>query len=146
MNPSQSSKTADGYELRLGTNNVGTFMLTKLLTLTLIATAKTEPPSSVRVLWVSSSAAEGLSPKGCIAIENSDYHEDNEAMVKYGVSKAGNYLQGTEFAKRYLGDGIRLGFYTRYRVSIRIDTILILNRKIDLESIRPTPLELLFYK
>ena len=27
-----------------------------------------------------------------------------------------------------------------------IDTILILNRKIDLESIRPTPLELLFYK
>jgi nucleotide-binding universal stress UspA family protein len=27
-----------------------------------------------------------------------------------------------------------------------IDMILILNRKIDLELIRPTPLELLFYK
>jgi hypothetical protein len=27
-----------------------------------------------------------------------------------------------------------------------IDKILILNRKIDLESIRPSPLELLFYK
>jgi NAD(P)-dependent dehydrogenase (short-subunit alcohol dehydrogenase family) len=106
MAPPQGSRTAQGYELQLGTNNIGTFMFTYLLTPTLIATAESAPPSSVRVIWVSSSAAEGLSPKHGIDMKNLDYHEEKSAMAKYGVSKAGNYLQGTEFAKRYRGDGI----------------------------------------
>ena len=45
MNPAQGSKTAQGYELQLGVNNIGTFMLTKLLTPILVATAKTEAPA-----------------------------------------------------------------------------------------------------
>jgi retinol dehydrogenase-12 len=103
----QGSKTAQGYELQLGTNNIGTFMFTKLLTPTLVATAKTEPSGTVRVVWVSSSAAEGLSPSpGGIIMDNLDYHQDKAPMYKYGVSKAGNYLHATEFAKRYRADGV----------------------------------------
>lgn len=106
MAPPQGSKTKQGYELQLGTNCIGTYMFTKLLTPLLITTAKSEPPSTVRVVWVSSSAAEGLSPRYGIDMNNLDYHEDKSPRAKYGISKAGNYLQGTEFAKLYKGDGI----------------------------------------
>jgi len=108
MLPPQGSKTAQGYELQLGTNNVGPFMFTKLLTPTLVATAKAElkSHSSVRVVWVSSSAAEALSPKEGVPVDNLDYHKDKAALYKYGVSKAGNYFQATEFAKRHKADGI----------------------------------------
>lgn len=106
MNPAPGSKTAQGYELQLGVNNVGTFMLTKLLTPVLIDTAKTEPESTVRVVWVSSSAADGLSPSGGVALDNLDYHNDKSSLHKYGVSKAGNYLHATEFAKRYRAAGV----------------------------------------
>lgn len=39
-------------------------------------------------------------------MDNLDYHNDKMAIYKYGVSKAGNYLHATEFAKRYREDGI----------------------------------------
>jgi retinol dehydrogenase-12 len=107
MAPPQGSKTAQGYELQLGTNNIGTFMFTKLLTPFLVSTAKTEPAGTVRVVWVASSAADGLSPSpGGIPMDNLDYHKDQSPMYKYGVSKAGNYLHATEFAKLYKADGI----------------------------------------
>jgi NAD(P)-dependent dehydrogenase (short-subunit alcohol dehydrogenase family) len=51
MVPPQGSKTKQGYELQLGTNNVAPFLLTKLLTPVLIKTAKTAPANSVRVIW-----------------------------------------------------------------------------------------------
>lgn len=106
MWPPQGSKTAQGYELQLGTNNLGTFLFTKLLTPTLVSTARSESPSTVRVVWVSSSATE-MSPKpGGIPMGNLDYHEDQSAQTKYAVSKAGNYLHSTEFAKRYKQDGV----------------------------------------
>lgn len=107
MFPPQGSKTAQGYELQLGVNNLGTFLFTKLLTPTLVRTAKTEDPASVRVVWVASSAAEApLAPVGGVDMSNLDYHVDKSAFHKYAVSKAGNYLHGTEFARRHRGDGI----------------------------------------
>ncbi|KAK7755743.1 short-chain alcohol dehydrogenase [Diatrype stigma] len=106
MLPLQGSKTAQGYELQLGTNNVGTFLFTKLLAPALVATAKVAPRGSVRVVWVSSSAAEMLSPSGGVPLDNLDYHNDRLASTKYGVSKAGNYFHATEFAKRYRDDGV----------------------------------------
>ncbi|KAI1116093.1 hypothetical protein F5Y14DRAFT_408042 [Nemania sp. NC0429] len=100
-------KTAQGYELQLGVNNVGTFMFTKLLTPILAQTAKTESPGVVRVVWVSSSAAESPSaPKGGVRLDNLDYHEDQAWFPKYAISKAGNYLHGSEYARRYKADGI----------------------------------------
>ncbi|KAI0468357.1 hypothetical protein F4859DRAFT_491358 [Xylaria cf. heliscus] len=102
-----ASKTAQGYELQLGVNNIGTFMFTKLLTPTLVATAKTETPGVVRVVWVGSSAGESpMAPEGGVPLDNLDYHKDLGWFPKYYISKAGNYLHGSEFARRYQSDGI----------------------------------------
>lgn len=107
MTPPNGSKTAQGYELQLGVNNLGPFLLTKLLTPTLARTARIEDPSSVRVAWVSSSAAEAIQvPSGGVDLSNLDYHVDKSPFDKYCVSKAGNYLQGAEFARRHKQDGI----------------------------------------
>jgi NAD(P)-dependent dehydrogenase (short-subunit alcohol dehydrogenase family) len=101
------STTAQGYELQLGVNNVGTFMFTKLLTPLLVTTARTEGPGTVRVVWVGSSAGElPMVPKFGVPMDNLDYHRDLWWMTKYGISKAGNYLQGSEYARRYKADGI----------------------------------------
>jgi NAD(P)-dependent dehydrogenase (short-subunit alcohol dehydrogenase family) len=56
--PPQGSKTVQGYELQIGTNNLGHFLFTHFLRPVLAETAKTAPKSSVRVVWVSSSAAD----------------------------------------------------------------------------------------
>ncbi|KAM0414703.1 hypothetical protein ACHAPT_013442 [Fusarium lateritium] len=104
--PPQGSKTAQGYELQLGTNCLGHFLLTKKLTPLLQSTARTSPKGSVRVLWVSSSAAEAGAPTEGVPLDNLDYHVDKPAMFKYGVSKAGNYFQAMGFAKRFAKDGI----------------------------------------
>ncbi|KAI0977226.1 hypothetical protein F4678DRAFT_412208 [Xylaria arbuscula] len=100
------SKTAQGYELQLGVNNVGTFMFTKLLTPILAATAKSEAPGVVRVVWVGSSAGDSGAPKGGVPLDNLDYHKEAGWFHKYAVSKAGNYLHGSEFSRRFKADGI----------------------------------------
>ena len=106
MIPPQGSKTKQGYELQLGTNNLAPFLFTKLLTPILIKTAKLEPPGTVRVVWTSSSAAEVGSPKNGVDMSNLNYAVDKPAWHKYGVSKAGNILHSKEFANRYAGDGL----------------------------------------
>ncbi|KAH7385138.1 hypothetical protein BKA64DRAFT_158607 [Cadophora sp. MPI-SDFR-AT-0126] len=106
MAPPQGSRTKQGYELQLGTNNVAPFLFTKLLTPILKASAKVNPPGSTRVVWVSSSAAEAMSPKGGVDMANLDYKKDQAVWHKYGVSKAGNVHHAKEFAKRYGDDGI----------------------------------------
>jgi retinol dehydrogenase-12 len=107
MCPAQGSKTAQGLELQLGVNNVGTFMFTELLTPTLVETARTAPANSVRVVWVSSSAADApVCPKNGVDMNNLDYHNDKGAMHKYMVSKAGNYLHCAEYARKHASDGI----------------------------------------
>ncbi|KAK8074222.1 hypothetical protein PG994_005121 [Apiospora phragmitis] len=100
---------AGGYEPQLGVNNVGTFLLTQLLTPLLAATAKREPqPGTVRVVWVSSSAAEAPpSPTGGVPLDNLDYHKPLGWFPQYCISKAGNYLHGAEYAARHgSSDGI----------------------------------------
>lgn len=106
MIPPQGSKTKQGYELQLGTNNVGPFLFTKLLTPILVKTAKSAPAGSVRVVWVSSSATELMSPKNGVHLDNLDYKKDQSANIKYGVSKAGNFYHSTEYAKHHKSDGI----------------------------------------
>ncbi|KAI2643221.1 NAD(P)-binding protein [Xylaria nigripes] len=102
--PPSGSKTEQGYVLPLGVNCIGTFALTKFLTSTIVSTAKTSPPDSVRVIWVSSSAAELFNPVNYVqSIEDA---ENLTAMGQYFSSKLGNYLQGTEFAKRHRADGV----------------------------------------
>ncbi|KAI1305624.1 hypothetical protein F5Y03DRAFT_355353 [Xylaria venustula] len=102
--PASGSKTKQGYVLEIGVNCLGTFALTKLLTPTIVSTAKTSPPNSVRVIYVSSNAAEGFSPKNYV--QNVEHAENLTAVGKYFSSKLGNYLHAAEFAHRYKKDGV----------------------------------------
>lgn len=106
MNAPPGTETKQGYELQLGTNNIGHFLFTKLLTPVLLETAKTAPKGSVRVVWVSSSAAEMIAPVGGVDMSNLDYKKDLSGWMKYGVSKAGNILHSNEYAKRHEADGL----------------------------------------
>lgn len=104
---SEEQRTVQGYEQQLGVNNVATHLFTKLLTPALIHTAQLEPPGTVRVIWVASSAAETpQSPKGGVPMDNLDYHEKTDGFAKYAISKAGVYFQGAEFARRHRADGV----------------------------------------
>jgi retinol dehydrogenase 12 len=106
MGPVPGLKTKQGYELQLGTNTVAPFLFTKLLTPMLLRTAKKSPAGSVRVIWVSSSAAELLAPHGGLDVDNLDYKIEKPFPHIYGVSKAGIVLHSKEFAKLYKADGI----------------------------------------
>ncbi|KAI5922171.1 hypothetical protein F4810DRAFT_298490 [Camillea tinctor] len=107
MFPPHGSRSAQGYELQLGTNNLGHYLFTQLLTPVMIETAKVAPKDSVRVLWVASSAAEWLIPvAGGVDLDNLDYKRDTFYAFKYGMSKAGNYYHSTEYARRHRDDGI----------------------------------------
>ena len=106
MVPPEGSKTKQGYEAQLGTNCLGPFLFTKILTPLLVETAKSAPRGSVRVVWLGSSAAEMMSPKGGVDMTNLDYKKKETNWYKYGTSKAGNVLYAKELAKRYQADGV----------------------------------------
>ena len=100
-------KTVSGYELALGVNCVGTFLFTELLTPILTATAKQELPHSVRIVWLSSYALELSAHKDVgLSTDNLDYHKPVDAEGRYGLSKAGVWALGVEFARRYKDSGI----------------------------------------
>ncbi|KAI8953890.1 short-chain dehydrogenase [Xylaria longipes] len=109
QNLNRGANTAQGYEHHLGINTIAPFLFTKLLTPILARTARAEmsTPGSVRVIWVSSQGTEltGLKSVG-LDIDNLDYHDDASDIVKYGLSKVGNWLHGVEYAKRHKADGI----------------------------------------
>jgi NAD(P)-dependent dehydrogenase (short-subunit alcohol dehydrogenase family) len=120
MAPPQGSKTKQNYEAQLGTNCLGPFLFTQILTPLLVETAKSAPRDSVRVVWLSSSAAETAAPKGGIVLTNLDYKKDKSAWYKYGVSKAGNIFYSNEFAKRHKADGVLSVVCARRRLSADI--------------------------
>lgn len=106
MWPPKGSKTKQGYEMTLGTNCIGPFLFTKLLTPRLVETARSEVKGGVRVVWVSSSAAQASAPKGGLDVGNLDYKVERSQWVKYAVSKGGNVLHAMEFARRFGGEGV----------------------------------------
>ena len=61
MNPPQGSQTAQGYELQMGTNCLGPWLFTELLTPLLDRAAANSPRGSVRVTWAASLATMGES-------------------------------------------------------------------------------------
>lgn len=107
MVPPQGSKTAQGYELQLGTNCIAPFLFTQCLYPILVKTAKIASKGSVRVVWLASSAI-GHAPIPAIDLDNMDYQRDESAMVKYARSKCANVLYAVEAARRDAksGEGI----------------------------------------
>ena len=99
------SKTQQGYELQIGTNCVGPYLFTKLLTPLLQKTAASSPPGSVRVLWAGSLGVDVQSPPGGgITMQSGDpgapEPSTKRTMMNYGMSKVGNLFLASQFAVR----------------------------------------------
>jgi NAD(P)-dependent dehydrogenase (short-subunit alcohol dehydrogenase family) len=100
-------KTVQGYELALGVNCVGAFLLIKLLTPVLVTTAKSEPANTVRVVWPTSFGLGSYAPEDRgIDMDNLDYHIPRTGIERYGISKCGDWLLGVEYGRRYKADGL----------------------------------------
>lgn len=99
--------TVQGYEIHMGVNVLGTFLFTKLLTPKLVETAKSEPPNTVRIVWVSSMGLEVVGEKDYgLTPEYLKYWPKLSPLERYGISKAGNWLYAVEFARRYKAEGV----------------------------------------
>lgn len=100
-------KTEQGFELSIGVNCVATFLFTKLLTPTLVSTARAEPPNTVRVVWLSSFGLELFAHEGVgVSTDNLDYHVPKPATDRYGLSKCGAWALGVEYSRRYKDEGV----------------------------------------
>lgn len=96
--------TEDGFEIQLGTNHVGHFLLTKLLLPTLQATVDSDRAKGltpdVRVLSVAS-IAHALSPGTFDEVTSTPALLEVSTYKRYGASKALNIFFAIELAKRY---------------------------------------------
>jgi NAD(P)-dependent dehydrogenase (short-subunit alcohol dehydrogenase family) len=96
-------RTVQGFEPMVGANCIATLLFTNLLVPQLHAASTAESPS--RVVWTSSFLAEGASPAN--GIDFSLLAKGTPDRVKnYAASKAGTWMLGREFARRYGKDGI----------------------------------------
>lgn len=99
--------TAQGYEIQMGVHCLGPFLFTKLLTPTLLATAKGSLTNEIRVVFVSSLAAEFYhEKKGGLDLDNLDFHRFKASIHRYGLSKVGVWAYGVEFSKRFAAQGV----------------------------------------
>lgn len=90
--------TKEGYEIQLGTNHIGHFLLTKLLLPTLQKTAE-QPGSDVRIVNMSSMGHQ-MAPN--VGINFEDHHlPAASTWTRYGQSKLANILFASELARRY---------------------------------------------
>eukprot|EP00536_Pseudo-nitzschia_multiseries_P001462 jgi/Psemu1/3391/gm1.3391_g len=98
-----AQKTEDGFEMQFGVNHLGHFLLMRLLTPMLVATAKTTQKPS-RFLAVSSvAAAESSMAKSTPKIDFDDpmfETRDYDPGTAYGQSKLANYLHALEASRR----------------------------------------------
>lgn len=102
MTPPPNSKTADGYDLELGTNCLASFLLVQLLLPIMETTAShfCHPNPSIRIAWVSS-LLNISTPSGGVQFDAATgAPKQLKAMENYMQSKAGVYLLAQEFALR----------------------------------------------
>jgi NAD(P)-dependent dehydrogenase (short-subunit alcohol dehydrogenase family) len=105
MHPPSGSVTKQGFDLTLGTNNLGHYLFTELLTPLLVQTAKIAPAGSVRVVWVSSLYIYGA-PKNGVDLNNLENRTDQDKYYMYNTSKAGTWYEAVEYARAHKKDGI----------------------------------------
>ncbi|KAF9884471.1 hypothetical protein FE257_001732 [Aspergillus nanangensis] len=92
--------TKEGFEIQLGTNHIGHFLLTKLLLPTLRQTiTSTKPSPDVRVITLTSVGSH-TAPSFDVMTSTLALLEVH-TLVRYGASKAANLLFAAELARRY---------------------------------------------
>ncbi|KAJ5810212.1 short-chain dehydrogenase [Penicillium pulvis] len=97
-----SQRTVQGLEPHMGTNCVGPYLLTSLLSGILVQTA-TEPdtpPNSVRVIWSSSLLVDTSAPSEGVPPQDLE-NPSGDHIRNYTISKAGNWFLANRFAKRF---------------------------------------------
>ncbi|CAD0092683.1 unnamed protein product [Aureobasidium vineae] len=92
--------TAQNYELQMGTNVLGSFLLTKLLLPIIEKTAASSPAGSTRVTFAGSLAVDLMSPTGGVAWTNGEPIVHGSQQANYGQSKAGNALLASALRRR----------------------------------------------
>lgn len=94
MNTPAGSQTAHGFEMQFGTNCLGSHLLYVLLRPTLLESAKTSAPGSVRVTWAGSLAIDVASYKpGGMQFSKTDPTTPDTSIKPrylYAASKTGN--------------------------------------------------------
>jgi len=105
MAPPVGSKSAQGYELQMGTNVLGPWLFTELLTPLIQKTAKSSPPGSVRVTWAASLVTV-VAPKDGVLFEGDAPKAFNDRRADYAQSKAANVLLARTYQAKYGKDGI----------------------------------------
>ena len=90
--------TKEGFEIQLGTNHYGHFLLTQLLLPTLQATIKL-PDSDVRVITLTSEG-HNMARTGKTLFSKAEQDKCG-AWIRYGYSKLANVLFARELARRY---------------------------------------------
>ena len=96
--PSQLKRTKDGFEITMGVNHLGHFLLTNLL---LDLLRKSSP---ARIVVVSSSAHQSLTKE--MKFDNINSEKFYNRWDSYGQSKLANILFARELAKRLEGSGV----------------------------------------
>ena len=103
--PPRGSVSAQGHELQLATNCLGHHLLTQLLLPTLLHTAETLPPATVRVLWTSSIAVDLSAPKGGLNLSDLTTPPPDQ-QANYTTSKTGNWFLAAALATQVGAKGI----------------------------------------
>ncbi|KAG4417857.1 hypothetical protein IFR04_008994 [Cadophora malorum] len=99
------TKTKQGYEVLMGTNALGPYLLTKLLLPYIQNAAKIAQPNSVRIVWAGSPTIETNTPKGGLDLEELS-SPSKDQIHNYGISKLGNWFLASEISKQVSKDGI----------------------------------------
>ncbi|KAG4440237.1 hypothetical protein IFR05_004256 [Cadophora sp. M221] len=100
-----SSETRQGYELLMGTNALGPYLLTKLLLPYIQVATKTAQPNTVRIIWAGSPAVETNVPEGGMTDEDLS-SPSKDQLQNYGISKVVNWFLASEYSNRFSKDGI----------------------------------------
>jgi protochlorophyllide reductase len=106
MTPPPGSQTKDGYELQLGTNNLGPWLLQKYLDPVLLKTAKSSPANSCRVIFVSSAAHRFSPSNGGVNWDDLQNVKTTSKFTIYGQSKAINMYMAALWAREHKDSGV----------------------------------------
>lgn len=108
MFPPKGSKGAQGFDLQLATNVIGSYLFYALLQPVLATTATTAPAGTVRVTWASSLGMELGSPKpGGIKFDAAGAPSQTlDSQTQYSQTKAANTILAAVLARRDRAAGI----------------------------------------
>ncbi|KAK6462547.1 short-chain alcohol dehydrogenase [Scheffersomyces coipomensis] len=101
MAPPLGSKTKQGFDLQLGTNDFGPHLLQKFLDPLIIKTSKRNKPGETRIVWVSS-FAHFSAPLGGVHYSDPNFTKTEASPMQiYGQSKALNIIQARAWNSKH---------------------------------------------